>query len=77
MRCLQHLGNYLCHHVSPQLTLEFGRSLDKGICKLVTTSTDTAWISVSAEAKEHVWLPVHFAGCGLRELEDHRYAEYL
>eukprot|EP00957_Ditylum_brightwellii_P066082 5012437-Ditylum_brightwellii.AAC.1 len=34
MRCLQHLGNYLCCHVSPHLTLEFSRSLDEGICKL-------------------------------------------
>eukprot|EP00957_Ditylum_brightwellii_P034082 2581672-Ditylum_brightwellii.AAC.1 len=74
MRCLQHLGNYLCCHVSPQLTLEFGRSLDEGICELVTTSTDTAWISISAEAKKHIQLPVCFAGCDLRELEDRRYA---
>eukprot|EP00957_Ditylum_brightwellii_P131412 10022426-Ditylum_brightwellii.AAC.1 len=29
MRCLQHLGNYLCCHVIPQLTLEFSRSLDE------------------------------------------------
>eukprot|EP00957_Ditylum_brightwellii_P106477 8123159-Ditylum_brightwellii.AAC.1 len=57
MRCLQHLGNYLCHNVSPQLTLAFIKSFDKGICELVTTSTDTAWISTSAEAKEYLQLP--------------------
>eukprot|EP00957_Ditylum_brightwellii_P074822 5686332-Ditylum_brightwellii.AAC.1 len=74
MRCLQHLGDYLCRHVSPQLTLEFSKSFDEGIYELVTTSTDTAWISISTEVKEHLWLPVCFAGCGLRELEDHRYA---
>eukprot|EP00957_Ditylum_brightwellii_P167264 12732817-Ditylum_brightwellii.AAC.1 len=36
-----------------------------------------AWISISAEAKERIRLPVYFAGCGLKELEDCRYAEYL
>eukprot|EP00957_Ditylum_brightwellii_P059092 4482765-Ditylum_brightwellii.AAC.1 len=77
MRCLQHLGNYLCCHVSPQLTLEFSRSLDEGIHKLMTTSSDTSWISISAEAKERVQLLVSFAGCDLRELEDCHYAEYL
>eukprot|EP00957_Ditylum_brightwellii_P004487 340950-Ditylum_brightwellii.AAC.1 len=74
MRCLQHLSNYLCCHVSPQPTLEFSRSLDERICELVTTSTDTAWISISADAKERIQLSVCFAGCGLRELEDRRYA---
>eukprot|EP00957_Ditylum_brightwellii_P055967 4241167-Ditylum_brightwellii.AAC.1 len=77
MRCLQHLDNYLCCHVSPQLTLEFSKSLDEVIHELVNTSTDTAWISISAEAKEHLRLPVCFAGCGLRKLEGCRYAEYL
>ena len=43
----------------------------------MTTSTDTAWITISAEAKERIRLPVRFAGCDLRELEDRRYAEYL
>eukprot|EP00957_Ditylum_brightwellii_P035245 2673001-Ditylum_brightwellii.AAC.1 len=70
MRCLQHLGNYLCCHDGPQLTLAFSRSLDEGIRKLVTTSTGTSWISISVEAKERIQLPVCFAGCGLRELED-------
>eukprot|EP00957_Ditylum_brightwellii_P211630 15366397-Ditylum_brightwellii.AAC.2 len=41
MRCLQHLGNYLCCHVSPQLTLDFSKSLDDGICDCVATLTDT------------------------------------
>eukprot|EP00957_Ditylum_brightwellii_P094754 7215846-Ditylum_brightwellii.AAC.1 len=77
MRCLQHLGSYLCRHVSPQLTSEFSRSLDEGICKLVTTSTDTSWISISAEVEKCIQLPFCFAGCGLRELKDRLYAEYL
>eukprot|EP00957_Ditylum_brightwellii_P112101 8547429-Ditylum_brightwellii.AAC.1 len=77
MRCLQHLGNYLCCHVSPQLILEFSRSLDEEIRELVTTSTDMTWISISVQAKERIRLPVCFAGCGLTELEDRRYAEYL
>eukprot|EP00957_Ditylum_brightwellii_P004324 328151-Ditylum_brightwellii.AAC.1 len=60
----------------PQLpTLD--KSPDEGICELVTTSTDTAWISISAQSKECLQLPVRLAGCGLRELEDHCYAEYL
>eukprot|EP00957_Ditylum_brightwellii_P083882 6375356-Ditylum_brightwellii.AAC.1 len=77
MRCIQHLGNYMCCYVSPQQTLEFGRSLDEVIHERVTTLTDISWISISAEAKEHLQLPAYFSGCGLRELEDSCYAEYL
>eukprot|EP00957_Ditylum_brightwellii_P033467 2535755-Ditylum_brightwellii.AAC.1 len=58
LRCLQHLDNYICRHVSPALTKDFSKRLDDKVKYLVTTATD-------------------IGGCGLCELEDRHFAEYL
>eukprot|EP00957_Ditylum_brightwellii_P204132 15337865-Ditylum_brightwellii.AAC.1 len=77
LRCLQHLGNYLCRHVSPLLTADFSRSLDNGIQAVMTTATGVQWAELSDEAKERLRLPIRHRGCGLRQLEDRRHAEFL
>eukprot|EP00957_Ditylum_brightwellii_P064828 4918412-Ditylum_brightwellii.AAC.1 len=77
LQCLQHLGNYIYHHVSTNLTESFNQTLDDGIQSLMMIATGINWEELLDKIKEKLCLPIWYCGCGLRQLRDRRYSEYM
>ena len=76
-RCFQHYGNYWCRHLPPSLTLSFSKALDSSLASLVGSCADVDLRSLPGPARSRIHLPVRFKGCGLRLLEERRFAEFI
>ena len=77
LRCLQHMGSFYVRHLGPSTTGDYANTLDDGINELINLSTAVDVSTISMAASERIRLPIRFHGCGLRQLSDRRYVEYI
>ena len=77
LACLQFQGDYWLRHIDPSLTKEFALGIDYGIYLLVEKAFGIRIASFSDIARERMRLPLRNKGCGLREAEDRRHAQFI
>jgi len=78
LACLQFQGDYWLGHIDPRLTEQFMKGINEGIYQLVEKAFGIRIASFLDMATEQMrLLPLRNKGCGLREAEDRRYAQFI
>ena len=77
LACLQFMGDYWLRHCNPSLTSEFAQEIDAGVDDLFELCSGMDTSTWTATAKERFRLPIRFKGCGLRQSDDRRHAQFV